>query len=122
MPVIRRHVRVVGTQDLSARLRSPGRHEGADRVLNLSEGGVAIAGGELDVGAIVSFELSGPREFRFAGLAEVTHCSNRATGLRFLDADASSAREVEDFDRHTNTPAAIGVVGQHHPRAVPRVR
>ena len=97
MPLMRRHVRVADTQDLFARLRSPGRDEAADRVLNLSEGGVAIVGGELDVGAIVSFELSGPREFRFAGLAEVAHSSNRATGLRFLDADASAAREIEDL-------------------------
>ena len=97
MPLMRRHPRIADTQDLWARLRSPGRHEAADRVLNLSEGGVAIVGGELDVGAIVSFELSGPRAFRFAGLAEVAHSSKRATGLRFLDADASSAREIEDL-------------------------
>ena len=97
MPLIRRHVRVADTQDLWARLRSRGRYEAADRVLNLSEGGVAVAGGELDVGEIVSFELSGPREFRFAGLAEVAHSNNRATGLRFLDADASADREIEDL-------------------------
>ena len=59
MPPIRRHMRIADTQDLWARLRSRGRSETADRVLNLSKGGVLVAGGELDVGEIVSFELSG---------------------------------------------------------------
>jgi hypothetical protein len=66
-------------------------------VLNLSEGGVLVAGGERDVGEIVSFELSGPREFRFAGLAEVAHSTKRATGLRFLNPDASAGRQIEDL-------------------------
>jgi len=76
-------MRVADTQDLWARLPFRSRYA-ADRVLNLSEGGVLVAGGELDVGEIVSFELSGFREFRFAGLAEVAHRTNRATGLRLL--------------------------------------
>jgi PilZ domain-containing protein len=97
MSLRRRHLRIADTQDLLARLRFRGRHEAADRVLNLSEGGVLVAGGELDVGEIVSFELSGPREFRFAGLAAVAHSSNGATGLRFLNADASADREIEDL-------------------------
>jgi hypothetical protein len=97
MPPIRRHMRIADTQDLRARLRSRGRSEAADRVLNLSKGGLLVAGGELDVGEIVSFELSGPREFRFAGLAAVAHSSNRGTGLRFLDVGASVDREIEDL-------------------------
>ena len=97
MPLIRRHMRIADTQDLWARLRSRGRYEAVDRVLNLSGGGVLVAGGELDVGEVVSFELSDAREFRFAGLAAVAHSSKRATGLRFLDADASADREIEDL-------------------------
>ena len=97
MPPIRRHVRIADTQDVRARLRSRGRYEAADRVLNLSEGGVLVAGGQLTVGEIVSFELCGPGGFRFAGLAAVAHSTNRATGLRFLDADARADREIEDL-------------------------
>jgi PilZ domain len=96
MPLNRRHIRIVDTEELWARLRFRGRYA-VDRVLNLSEGGVLVAGGEPDVGEIVSFELSGPRDFRFAGLAEVAHSTNRATGLRFLDAEASADREIEDL-------------------------
>jgi PilZ domain len=97
MSLTRRHLRMAETQDLSARLRSRGRDEAADRVLNLSEGGVLVAGGGLNVGEIVSFELSGPGEFRFAGRAAVAHSSNGATGLRFLGADTSADREIEDL-------------------------
>jgi hypothetical protein len=96
MPSTRRHMRIADTQDLRARLRPPSRYA-ANPVLNLSEGGMLVAGGERDVGEIVSFELSGPREFRFAGLAEVAHSSKRATGLRFLDADASAGGQIEDL-------------------------
>jgi PilZ domain len=96
MPLTRRHMRIADTQDLLARLRPPGRYA-ASRVLNLSAGGVLVAGGERDVGEIVSFELSGPREFRFAGVAEVTHSTKRATGLRFLDADPSAGGQIEDL-------------------------
>ena len=66
-------------------------------MLNLSEGGALVAGGERDVGEILSFELSRPRVFRFAGLAEVAHSTKGATGLRFLDADASGVRQIEDL-------------------------
>ena len=96
MPLTRRHMRTADTQDLRARLRPPSRYA-ANRVLNVSEGGVLVAGGERDVGEIVSFELSGPTEFRFAGLAEVAHSTKRATGLRFLDAEASAGRQIEDL-------------------------
>jgi len=96
MPLTRRHMRIADTQDLRARLRPPSRYA-ANRVLNLSEGGVLVAGGERDIGEIVSFELSGPQEFRFAGLAEVAHSTKTATGLRFLDADASARRQIEDL-------------------------
>jgi len=96
MPFTRRHMRIADTQDLRARLRPPSRCA-ANPVLNLSEGGVLVAGGERDVGEIVRFELSGPSEFRFAGLAEVAHSTKRATGLRFLDADASAGGQIEDL-------------------------
>jgi PilZ domain len=96
MPFTRRHMRIADTQDLRARLRPSSRHA-ANRVLNLSEGGVLVAGGERDVGEIVSLELSGPREFRFAGLAEVAHSTKKATGLRFLDADAPAGHQIEDL-------------------------
>jgi PilZ domain len=96
MPLTRRHMRIADTRDLLARLRPPGRCA-ASRVLNLSERGVLVAGGERDIGEIVSLELSGPREFRFSCLAEVAHSTERATGLRFLDADASAGRQIEDL-------------------------
>jgi len=96
MPLTRRHMRIADTQDLRARLRPPSRYA-ANRVLDLSEGGVLVAGGERDIGEIVSFELSGPKEFRFAGLAEVAHSTKTATGLRFLDTDASARRQIEDL-------------------------
>jgi len=94
---MRRHMCVADTQDPWARIRSRGRSEAADRVLNRSKGGVLVAGGELDVGEIFRFELSGPGEVRFAGLAPVAYSTNRATGLRFLDVDASADREIEDL-------------------------
>jgi hypothetical protein len=51
-----------------------------------------IAGGELEVGEVVSFEFVGP-DCRPAGLAEVAHRTDEAKGLRFTRWDASADRD-----------------------------
>jgi hypothetical protein len=83
MAFTRRYPRITCAQDLSATLRPTGRSCATGRVLNLSEGGMLVATGDVDVGGTTDFELVGP-DFRFAGLAKVTHRTNVATGLRFL--------------------------------------
>ena len=93
MPSMRRSPRTTDTQDLTARLLSAGCHFAARRVLNLSEGGMLVAGGELDVGDTARFELIGP-EVRSVGVAQVAHRSPAATGLRFVQVDALAGREL----------------------------
>jgi len=96
MPSMRSSPRTTDTHDLSARLLCAGCHFAARRVLNLSEGGMLVTGGELDVGAIARFELVG-RELRSVGIAEVAHRSPATTGLRFVQVDASAGREVRQL-------------------------
>jgi hypothetical protein len=96
MAFIRSHVRTDATEDLSARLRDGERRSHTLRVLNLSEGGMLIAGGELEVGDIVSFEFAGP-DCRSTGLAEVAHRTDEATGLRFTRWDASADRAIHNL-------------------------
>ncbi len=96
MPSMRSFPRTADTQDLSARLLSAGCHFAARRVLNLSEGGMLVAGGELDVGEIARFELVGP-ELRSVGVAEVAHRSPATTGLRFVQVDGLAGRELRHF-------------------------
>jgi hypothetical protein len=93
MAFMRSDVRTNNTEDLSARLRAAGRRSDTVRVLNLSEGGMLIAGGELEVGEVVSFEFAGP-DFRSAGLAEVAHRTDEATGLRFTRWDTATERAI----------------------------
>jgi len=93
MPSMRRSPRTTDTQDLTARLLSAGCHFAARRVLNLSEGGMLVAGGELDVGEMARFELIGP-ELRSVGVAQVAHRSPATTGLRFVQVDALAGREL----------------------------
>ena len=90
---MRRFPRTTDTQDLTARLLSAGCHFAARRVLNLSEGGMLVAGGELDVGEIARFELVGP-ELRSVGVVEVAHRSPATTGLRFVQVNACAGREL----------------------------
>lgn len=84
------------TQDLSATLPPTSRYVAARGVLNLCEGGMLVAGGDLDVGEIANFELAGP-DFRCAGLAEVIHGSDEATGLRFLHWHTAEDREMREL-------------------------
>ena len=96
MPSMRSSPRTTDTQDLSARLLCAGCHFAARRVLNLSEGGMLVTGGDLDVGEIARFELVGP-ELRSVGIAEVAHRSPATTGLRFVQVDALAGRELRRF-------------------------
>ena len=93
MPAMRHSPRTTDTQDLTARLLSAGCHFAARRVLNLSEGGMLVAGGELDVGEVARFELVGP-QLRSVGVAQVAHRSPATTGLRFVQVDALAGREL----------------------------
>jgi hypothetical protein len=52
-------------------------------VLNLSEEGMLVASGGFEVDETAGFELAGP-DFRFAGVAKVTHRNARAMGLQIL--------------------------------------
>jgi hypothetical protein len=83
MAFTRRHPRIIYAQDLSATLRPSRRTCVRGRVLNLSEGGMLVAASDLDAGETTDFELMG-FDFRFAGVAEVAHRTDVATGLRFL--------------------------------------
>ena len=96
MPSMRCSPRTTDTQDLSARLLSAGCHFAARRVLNLSEGGMLVAGGELDVGEMARFELIGP-ELRSVGVAQVAHRSPATTGLRFVQVDGLAGRELRQL-------------------------
>lgn len=110
MPVARKSRRIRNTRELFASLRPAGEntHEGA--VLNLSEGGMLIAGDGLTVGEKADFELSGP-SFHYAGVAEVAHLTAGATGLRFLSWQEHDDRpfrsllaEMSDWKPPTATP------------------
>jgi hypothetical protein len=88
--------RISDTQDLFATLPPTRRHIAARGVLNLCEGGMLVAGGELEVGKIAKFELAGP-DFRSTGLAEVIHHNDGATGLRFIHWHAAADGEMRDL-------------------------
>jgi hypothetical protein len=90
---LRRHPRVTDTRDLLASLRSGGRSRRSGRVLNLSQGGMLVARFDVKVGEVTNFELAGP-SFRYAGVAEVAHQTDRSTGLRFLRWDGCADRPV----------------------------
>jgi hypothetical protein len=64
------------------------------RVLNLSEGGMLIAGsGDLDVAGTADFELVGPG-FCYDGVVEIMHRAAGAMGLRFLSWAGATDRSV----------------------------
>jgi hypothetical protein len=92
----RQHPRITDTQDLLANLRSLGRSPRASRVLNLSEGGMLVAGNDLAVGETTRFELSGATG-HYAGVAEVAHLTNGSTGLRFLSWQGQADRPVRSL-------------------------
>jgi hypothetical protein len=111
MAFIRSHVRTDDTEDLSATLRDGRRRSHTLRVLNLSEGGMLIAGGVLEVGEVVSFEIAGP-DCRSAGCAEVAHRTDEATGLRFAHWDASADRAIRNL--------IVGRICQQHMESAAR--
>jgi len=83
LPNLRQYSRITDTRDLLASLRAIGRPRTVGRVINLSEGGMLVAGGVLKTGEVTGFELHGPG-FRYSGVASVAHCTDGATGLKFL--------------------------------------
>ena len=113
MPFLRSHPRTLDTKDLSARVRATGSRDATRRVLDLSEGGMLVTGGELEVGAIARFELAGA-DFRFVGLAKVAHSTSAAAGLRFVHWDASAEREIRGLIaarvRSDRVGSAVGAV------------
>ena len=92
----RRHPRITDVQDVQARFGSGRESQGADRVLNLSEGGMLVSGGSLEVGQTTGFELSGP-SFHYAGVAEVVHLTTETTGLRFLSWQSHDNRPIRSL-------------------------
>jgi PilZ domain len=93
MPFSRNHPRTTDTHDLAIRLRTGGRLQPKRRVVNVSEGGVLIAGGGLEVGSRVPFELAAG-SVEITGVAEVEHCTADTAGLRFLEFEASADRTI----------------------------
>ena len=89
----RRHPRTVQTEDLSATLRAARRTCVVGRVLNLSEGGMLVAGRGLKVDETASLELARP-DFRFAGVAKVAHRTDQAIGLQFLSWQGPAHRPI----------------------------
>ena len=102
MPDRRQHPRITDTQDLLASLRAIGHPRTLRRVLNLSQGGMLVAGTTLSVGEVTGFELAGSG-FRHTGVANVAHTTASATGLHFLcwqgQADMPLRALVEDRSR-----------------------
>jgi hypothetical protein len=83
------------TDHLSARLLDPGCDCAGRRVLDLSAGGMLVAGGDLELGATTRFELVGPH-VSTAGLAQVAYRSPTATGLRFVTLDTVTDQKLHD--------------------------
>jgi hypothetical protein len=112
MPNARRVPRIVDTTDLSVSLRSGGRRWMDGRVLNLSEGGMLIAGSrDLDVAGTANFELVGPG-FCYDGVVEIVHRAAGAVGLRFLSWAGATDRSVRAL-----VSARLGAaqLGSHDP-------
>ncbi|MGA2014637.1 MAG: PilZ domain-containing protein [Solirubrobacteraceae bacterium] len=102
MRTARRHPRISNLHGFQATLGRDARGAGgggsgdADRVLNLSEGGMLIANDSLEVGQRTPFALTGP-SFHYAGVAEVVHLSNETTGLRFLSWQGHDNRPIRSL-------------------------
>ena len=92
----RRHARITDVHDFRARFRAGSGSGGADRVLNLSEGGMLVADSSLEVGQRTGFELSGP-DFHYAGVAEVVHLTSETAGLRFLSWQSHDNRPIRSL-------------------------
>jgi hypothetical protein len=90
----RLHQRIVGTGDLLATLRPAGRRvQYAGRVLNLSAGGMLVAGSGFEVGESIGVELAGP-DFRLAGQGQVVHCTSQTVGVRMMSWKGPAHRRV----------------------------
>src|SRR5512142_497045 len=98
MPFLRNHPRTADTQDLAIRLRTGGRLQPKRRVLNVSEGGMLIAGGGLEVGSTLPFELA-VGSLQVTGIAEVEHCTGDTAGLRFLEFERAADRTIHRLIR-----------------------
>ncbi len=109
MPFMRSHHRSTQTAELAVTLTSEDSDGPARPVINLSEGGMLIAGAEPAVGAVATFELDGP-DFRYTGLAEARHQTDEATGLQFVRWDRPGERKVR-------AKIAGWVRDQHHESA-----
>jgi hypothetical protein len=96
MHVARRHPRIRNTHDLHATLRPIGQSPQDCGVLNLSEGGMLVAGCGLSVGAQAQFDLAGP-SFHYAGVATVAHLTAETTGLRFLSWQGHVGRPIRSL-------------------------
>jgi hypothetical protein len=92
----RRHRRISDTKDLVAKLHPSGPSPHGGQVLNLSEGGMLIAGGPLKLGQKADFEITGP-SMHYAGVAEVAHLSSEGTGLRFLSWEGHDNRPIRSL-------------------------
>jgi PilZ domain len=93
MAYTRQHPRITQTEDLSATLRPAGRTCVVGRVLNLSIGGMLVASSVLELDETARFELAGS-DFSFAGVAQVAHRSDQATGLHFVSWQGPANRPV----------------------------
>ena len=92
----RRHPRITDVHDFRAWFGSGRESKGVDRVLNLSEGGMLVAGHSLELGQQTGFELSGP-SFHYAGVAEVVHLTSETAGLRFLSWQSHDNRPIRSL-------------------------
>jgi hypothetical protein len=116
----RRHPRISDTGDLLAKLRSTRRTPQDTPVLNLSEGGMLVAGEDLAVGDRTGFELAGP-SFHYAGVAEVAHLTNGTTGLRFLSWQGQADRPVRSLIAARSEWGTSKVGRQRDERVIRRV-
>ncbi len=91
----RMHPRIAVTGGLAATLRhagDPAPHAGC--VLNVSAGGMLVAGSGFEVGESVGVELAG-RDFRCAGQGQVAHCNGGAVGVRIASWEGSARRTID---------------------------
>lgn len=110
----RQQQRITDTQDLTATLRSAGGSGAVHRVLNLSEGGMLIAGSDpgLDNGELTSFELAA-RDFSAAGVAHIVHHTGQASGLRFLRWQGHGGSHVQALVAAGSSSPAHGIPGKY---------
>jgi len=122
LPDLRQHQRITDTKDMVAGLQAIGHPFTAGRVLNLSQGGMLVAGATLAVGEVTGFELAGTG-FRYAGTAKVAHTTDGATGLRFICWRGNAGQSVRALlaRRSHNSDAAASERPAPRPRGLRRV-